>query len=59
MKFWCEGKDPFTAADAKKMAKVQRKRHPGHKMSAYKCTACGQWHVGQNLKGKKRKLKNR
>lgn len=46
----CEGKDGMPASVAKQTAKRMRNKYKAN-VSAYRCRACGQWHVGGRPKG--------
>lgn len=56
----CEGKDPLTAERAKEIASRMCQR--GKRVSAYRCSSCAFWHVGQALArslGTRRALRRR
>lgn len=47
------GKQPLDYERAQKLARKSSASH-SHPMTAYKCTACGWWHLGQPAKKPKR-----
>jgi hypothetical protein len=46
----CTGKDPLSPERARQIAKRMTRKH-GANVNAYRCRACGQWHVGHNRDG--------
>ena len=41
----CQGKDRLTSSQARTIAK--RMKRAGRTTGAYRCTVCGEWHVGR------------
>lgn len=49
MTFFCKGKAIFANAPSANKALKASNRRSNVKLQAYRCTVCGNWHIGQAL----------
>ena len=43
---WCEGKMRIPASDVQRILR-QRNKTTSRPLTAYRCSICGDWHIGQ------------